>query len=201
MSLFTLPRLLTLAALAVPAGVAGCAEPPAPVSAPASVEPPDTGALTPDAVAVAVEGVARVQAQIEPVGSGRAEGTVTLSAVQGGVRVRAQLEGLSREQYHALQILGGRDCDADPDLHLGADAGTPHGGLYAPPGLRHAGDLGSVRGDDGTGRYDRVDNVLSLSGTASPVGHAVVVRALRDDAASPGGAAGAVIGCGILEPS
>ena len=196
------PLLATLAALAA---LAGCAEPTAPAGAPSG--PPDsaplgaagTAALPPDTAEV--RGVARAQAQIEPVGGGRAEGTVTMTRVDGGVRVRAQLEGLAREQYHALQVLRGRDCDADPDVHLGADAGTPHGGPYSLPGLRHAGDLGSVRGDRGTGRYDRVDAALSLSGPGSAVGRAVVVRASRDDAASPGGAAGAVVGCGVLEPS
>ncbi len=155
--------------------------------------------MAPDTINV--EGVDRVRAQIQPVGSGTASGTVTMAAVEGGVRVRAQLEGLSRERYHAFQVLRGRDCDADPDAHLGADPGTPHGGPYSLPGLRHAGDLGSIRGDAGTGRYDRVDAVLDLSGTRSPVGRAVVVRERRDDAASPGGAAGPVIGCGLLEPS
>ncbi len=117
----------------------------------------------------------------------------------GGVRVLVELDGLSRSEYHALQILRGRDCDADPSVHLGADVGTPHGGPYSLPGLRHLGDLGSVRGDDRDGRYDRIDAALSLDGTTSPVGRAVVVRAGRDDAASPDGAAGDVIGCGVLE--
>lgn len=161
---------------------------------------PDTtrSALPPDTVDV--RGVARALATIEPVGRGRAEGTVRLTETGAGVRVRADLTGLSRQDFHALQVLRGRDCDADPAIHLGADDGTPHGGPYSLPGQRHAGDLGSVRSDGGRGLYDRIDPVLSLSGTASAVGRAVVVRAGRDDAASPDGAAGDVIGCGVLEP-
>ena len=197
MALFTPSPPLVLAALAA---LVGCAEPaPAPPVGTAAAGPTGAAVLPPDTADV--QGVARAQAQIRPVGDGHVEGVVTVAAVEGGVRVLAQLEGLSREQYHALQVLRGRDCAADPDVHLGADDGTPHGGPYSLPGLRHAGDLGSVRGDGGTGRYDRVDAVLDLSGTRSPVGRAVVVRALRDDAASPGGAAGAVIGCGVLEAS
>ena len=184
--------VLALAALAV---VAGCDRPPpaAPAAPTAGVAldlPPDT---------VDVRGVARAEARVEPAGGGRAEGTVTFGRVDGGVRVRAVLSGLSESDFHALQVLRGRDCAADPDVHLGADVGTPHGGPYAPPGLRHAGDLGNVRGDGGRGRYDRVDPVLTFDGTASLVGRAVVVRAGRDDAASVGGAAGAVVGCGVIE--
>ncbi len=154
-------------------------------------------ALPPDTVDV--RGVQGARARIEPVGAGSATGTVRLARVAGGVRVLATLDGLSPSDFHALQILRGRDCDADPAVHLGVDAGTPHGGPYSLPGLRHAGDLGSIRGDGGDGRYDRIDAVLSLDGTASAAGRAVVVRAGRDDGASPDGAAGDVIGCGVLE--
>ncbi|PAP78078.1 hypothetical protein BSZ37_17365 [Rubrivirga marina] len=156
----------------------------------ASPLPPDT---------VDVQGVTEARAVIAPVGDGEVEGAVTFTRVAGGVRVHASLEGLSASDFHALQVLRGRDCDADPTVHLGAEAGAPHGGPYSPPGLRHAGDLGNVRGDDGDGRYDRIDPELSLDGTASLVGRAVVLRAGRDDAASPDGAAGDVIGCGIAE--
>ena len=154
-------------------------------------------ALPPDTVAV--EGVDRAVAEVEPVGAGAVEGTVRFYRVGEGVRVRARLSGLSASGYHAFQVLRGRDCAADPAVHLGADAGTPHGGPYALPGARHAGDLGNVRGDDGSGRYDRIDPVLSLDGTASVVGRAVVVRERPDDGASADGNAGAVVGCGIVE--
>lgn len=192
--------LLFSVSTALAVGIGACAQPapPAPVVE-AAAGSTEAAALEPDTVEVS--GVSRARARIQPVGDGRVEGVVTLTRVQGGTRVQAELDGLSRQEYHAFQILRGRDCDADPTVHLGADAGTPHGGPYAPPGHRHTGDLGSVRGDGGTGRYDRIDADLDLSGTMSPVGRAVVIRALRDDAASPGGAAGAVIGCGILEPS
>lgn len=188
------------AALALAA--AAC-EPPPPTPAPVvaadsvvagSAEAP---ALPPDTVDV--QGVTAARAPIAPVGDGEVRGTVTFTRVAGGVRVRASLEGLSGSGFHAVQVLRGRDCDADPAVHLGADAGTPHGGPYSPPGLRHAGDLGNVRGDDGDGRYDRIDPVIALDGTRSLVGRAVVLRAGRDDAASPDGAAGDVIGCGIAE--
>ena len=188
------------AALALVATACEPAPPPpaAPAADPADVRAGSTaGTLPPDTVDV--QGVAVARAQIAPVGGGGVSGSVTFARVEGGVRVKAALDGLSRSDFHAFQILRGRDCSADPAVHLGADAGTPHGGPYAPPGLRHAGDLGNVRGDDGEGRYDRVDPVLTLDGTASLVGRAVVLRAGRDDASSPDGAAGDVVGCGIAE--
>ena len=112
----------------------------------------------------------------------------------------AEVQGLTPGTFHALQILSGRDCLSDPAEHLRAAADTTHGGPYSLPGLRHAGDLGSIRGEgDGAGRYDRIDAVLSLNGTTSPVRRALVIRSLRDDAATPDGAAGEVIGCGVIE--
>ena len=183
-------------ALAVLLAVPACIEPtPAPPPAPDSTT--SVPALPPDTLDV--RGVTRATARIEPVGSGRAAGTVRLLQTDAGVRVRAQLDGLSTSGYHAFQILRGRDCGADPVVHLGAEAGTPHGSPYALPGSRHAGDLGNVRGDDGEGRYDRIDPVLRLDGTGSAVGRAVILRAGRDDATSPDGAGGDVIGCGVIE--
>ena len=187
------PRPWGLAALLA---VAACADP---APEPAPPPPPTRSALPPDTLDV--RGVTRAVARVEPVGEGRVRGTVRLLQTDAGVRVRAELEGLSESGFHALQVLRGRDCGADPAVHLGADAGAPHGGPYALLGGRHAGDLGNVRGDDGDGRYDRIDPVLTLSGTGSAVGRAVVVRAGRDDAASPDGAAGDVVGCGVLGPA
>ena len=181
--------------LALVTALAACD--PAPPTAAPPTPPAAAGgvALPPDTVDV--QGVSAATAQIEPVGAGDATGTVRLQAVEGGVRVLADLRGLSQSDFHALQVLRGRDCEADPDVHLGAEAG-PHGGPYALPGDRHAGDLGNVRGDGGRGRYDRVDPALSLSGTGSAVGRAVVVRARRDDAIDPA-SGGAVVGCGVLQ--
>lgn len=177
--------------------LAACAEPAAPPRPTPPTAQPSGAALEPDTVAV--EGVSVARAQIEPVGAGRAEGTVELRQTSGGVRVRADLRGLSQSDFHAFQILRGRDCDADPAVHLGAESGV-HGGPYSLAGDRHAGDLGNVRGDRGRGRYDRVEPALALAGTASPVGRAVVLRAERDDAVSDN-TGGAVIGCGVLEPA
>ena len=192
-----MPSTALVGGLALVAALAACAEPDAP--SPTPPPPPSTSTPVLDPDTVAVRGVSLATARIDPVGAGRVTGTVRVREVDGGVRVRADLSGLSQSGFHAFQILRGRDCDADPGVHLGADAGAPHGGPYSLPGDRHAGDLGNVRGDRGRGRYDRIDPALSLDGVGSPVGRAVVVRAERDDAVSDG-TGGAVIGCGVLQP-
>lgn len=158
---------------------------PAPVVAPDSVD---------------VSGLGSIVATLDPVGGSGIEGTVRLVRLGDAVRVLATLRGVRTDQHYAFQVLLGRDCDADPDVHLGAELGRPHGSPYAPAAQRHLGDLGSIRGDDsGRGRYDRLESVLSLDGTSSAAGRAVVVRAQRDDLATqPAGRAGDVVACGVL---
>lgn len=196
------PHLLLAASALLGLAVPACdpaPPPPAPALAPAGSTAARSAAPTFAPDTLDVQGVRQARAAIEPVGRGGTRGTVSLTRVDGGVRVLAELSGLSDQGFHAIQVLRARDCDGDPAVHLGAEAGTPHGGIYSPPGARHAGDLGNIRGDGGRGRYDRVDPVLPLDGTGSAVGRAVVVRAGPDDAASPDGAAGDVIGCGVFE--
>ena len=157
-------------------------------------------AVAPDTVVVS--GVRAALARLDPVGESGVRGTVRLRQLDAGVRVRAEIDGLRQTRLHGLQILRASSCDA-PDLgaHLGDDLGTPHGGPFRMPGARHVGDLGNVRGGDGDGRYDRIDPVLRLTGTHSPVRRAVVVRAEADDATLPDGGAGGVLACGVFQPS
>lgn len=177
-----------LALFVCAAGLAGCEDrvpPPLPETAPVVLD----SAIVADAPVVIAEL------------DGRVTGRVRLTEYPGGVRIQADLAGLRRDQRHGFQILDGRDCGADPDVHLGHGA-APHGPRRAPAGRRHAGDLGNVDGDDsGRGRYERVDPLLTLSGPRSAVGRAIVVRADPDDGFTlPAGGAGDVIGCGLLSP-
>lgn len=198
----SLPASARAALAASLVALAACGADPAPVA----VASPDSLAAAVETVAPSaaapdpdVTGVSRVRARIQPVGRGDVSGTVTLAAVTGGVRVLMDLDGLSRQDFHGVHILAGRDCDANPSVLLGAraDGAAPHGGPYSLPGQRLAGALGNIRGDGGDGRYDRIDTVVELNGTDSALGRAVVVRAGRDDGVTPG-AAGDVIGCGIF---
>jgi Cu-Zn family superoxide dismutase len=141
-------------------------------------------------------------AQLASVSGSGVEGTVRLADLGPGVRVTAQVSGLGEgDTFHAIQILATGSCgdlgEAPP--HFDPD-GAPHGPFAAPAGARHAGDLGNVRSYDGDGRYDRLDPLLALSGGRSAVGHALVIRAGRDDAYTlPDGAPGEVVACGVLE--
>ena len=195
--------LLLIAPLALALAACEGTAPPPPDGDTAEADTLRADALAESAVpldTVDVQGVSVARARVQAAGEGTATGVVTLSRVSGGVRVLAEVQGLTPGTFHALQILSGRDCLSDPAEHLRAAADTTHGGPYSLPGLRHAGDLGSIRGEgDGAGRYDRIDAVLSLNGTTSPVRRALVIRSLRDDAATPDGAAGEVIGCGVIE--
>lgn len=182
-----LPALFFLAACAQDA------PPPAP-SGPAPEPPRAASADTVD-----VQGVSAARAEI----TGEVTGSVRLRALAGGARVRMELAGLSRDREHGVQILSARSCDdAENALHLG-DGRATHGPYDASALRRHAGDLGNIRGDDrGRGRFDRIDPRVPLAGYLSAVGRAVVIREAQDDGWTlPDGGAGAIVGCGILEPT
>ena len=73
-----------------------------------------------------------------------------------------------------------------------------HGGPAAD--MRHVGDMGNLTvGEDGIGRVDYVDPVMTFAGENSVIGRGVVVHAGEDDLTSqPTGAAGARIACGVI---
>ena len=105
---------------------------------------------------------------------------------------------------HAVHIHATGDCSA-PD-------GTSAGGHWNPTDEAHGrwggdsfhlGDLGNIPvGADGTGYIERTTDLWDM-GTGSDrdiVGKAIIVHAGEDDFTSqPAGAAGARIGCGVIE--
>lgn len=125
-------------------------------------------------------------------------GSVHFTRFDEGVRVRAQVRGLP-DGLHGFHIHAGTDCAApgssfDPD-------GRPHGGPLDAATRRHAGDLGNLDADEGLARYDRLDPVLALDGSATIVGRVVVVHAGQDDLNTlPDGGAGGVVACGVIAP-
>ena len=72
--------------------------------------------------------------------------------------------------------------------------------------VRHIGDLGNVQGDDdGTGKYELEDRLVSLHGPFSVVGRSCVLHLKTDDLGRGGdaeslktGNAGARIACGVI---
>lgn len=130
----------------------------------------------------------------------KAKGSVKFTAENGGVRVVADLTGLAPGE-HGFHIHQNGDCSAPDGSSAGGHynpTGEPHGGPNSEH--HHVGDLGNITADaSGNAKMDQVFSFLSLSGTNSIVGHAVIVHQGKDDLTSqPSGAAGPRVGCGVI---
>ncbi|HEX7071516.1 MAG TPA: superoxide dismutase family protein [Rhodothermales bacterium] len=143
-----------------------------------------------------------VTAQLQPTQGNNVSGTVTFTEVAGGVRVVANITGLQPGE-HGFHVHETGDCSASDASSAGghySPEGAPHGAPTDAAGQRHMGDLGNIEADSsGTAMYERVDEVLALSGPNSIIGKAVIVHANMDDLESqPSGNAGARVACGII---
>jgi Cu-Zn family superoxide dismutase len=144
---------------------------------------------------------ARAVAYLSPSSASHVSGTVTFVAQATGVEVRVQLEGLTPGK-HGLHVHETGDCSSSDASSAGAHfnpGNSPHGGPDSP--AHHAGDFGNVEAD-AAGRVDTtfLDRSLSLTGTSSIVGRAVVVHADPDDLVTqPAGNSGVRIACGVIE--
>ena len=145
-------------------------------------------------------GTAQASAVVNPTEGNEARGTVEFIQEAGGVRVVANLTGLS-EGDHGFHIHEKGDCSAADGTSAGGHfnpEGTAHGAPDAAE--RHVGDLGNITADaSGAAAYDRLDTVIEVDGDNSIIGLAVIVHALPDDFSQPTGAAGARVGCGVIE--
>ena len=143
----------------------------------------------------------QASAVINPTEGNQAQGTVEFTQEAGGVRVIANLTGLT-EGDHGFHIHEKGDCSAADGTSAGGHF-NPHGTVHGPPDAapdRHVGALGNITADaSGDAAYNRVDTLLELDGTNSIIGLAVIVHALPDDFSQPTGAAGARVGCGVIE--
>lgn len=143
----------------------------------------------------------RAVAQLAPTQGNQASGTVTFTSMNGGVQVEATVSGL-QPGPHGFHVHENGDCSA-PDASSAGDHFAPEGNPHAGPDdqPRHVGDLGNIEaGQDGSARYTRTDNVITLSGPNSIVGRAVVVHAGEDDLTTqPSGDSGNRVACGVVE--
>ena len=137
---------------------------------------------------------------ISPTEGNEAQGTVEFTQEAGGVRVVANLTGLT-EGDHGFHIHEKGDCSAADGTSAGGHfnpEGTAHGAPDAAE--RHVGDLGNITADaSGQATYNLLDTHLELNGDNNIIGLAVIVHALPDDFSQPTGAAGARVGCGVIE--
>lgn len=113
------------------------------------------------------------------------------------------VEGVSPGE-HAVHLHETGDCSAEDASSAGAHwnpTNEDHGQWGVPP--FHLGDIGNiVVGEDGDGSLSLTTDSWSLSdeGERAVVGRAVVVHEGADDfTTQPGGAAGARIGCGVIQ--
>ena len=137
-------------------------------------------------------------------------GEVVFIQTTSGVAVRYDVRGLPPGE-HGFHVHEGASCDAamvDGKMTPGGAAGghfnpmtTPHGARTAGESMRHVGDFGNLTADaDRRAEGSFTDDIATLDGAHSVIGHAIIVHGGRDDLTSqPSGAAGPRVGCGVIE--
>ena len=136
---------------------------------------------------------------LQPTEGNDVHGTVTFVLTDGKVHVHAEVTGLTpgKHGFHVHQYGDTRSLN-------GKSAGghfNPRGTAHALPETkpRHLGDLGNLVADkSGKAVYDRTDDRLTLAGTESIIGRAIVVHAKPDDGGQPTGNAGARVAFGVI---
>ena len=137
---------------------------------------------------------------LHPTEGNPASGIVTFEKSMKGVKILADVVGLEPGK-HGFHIHQWGDCSA-PDATSAGGHYDPFNKRHGAPSdeQRHVGDLGNLVADtNGRAHYERVDQVVSLTGPNSIIGRAVIVHAGEDDLTTqPTGAAGARLACGVI---
>lgn len=127
-------------------------------------------------------------------------GTVTFTDKGDGIQVEAHITGLAPGS-HGFHIHQFGDLSTTDGKSAGGHY-NPEGHQHSSPSStkRHVGDLGNLVADaDGVAAYSRFDEELSLSGTLSILGRAIIIHAGEDDLRSqPTGNAGSRVGYGVI---
>ncbi len=125
----------------------------------------------------------------------KVNGVIQFAPTSSGMELSGALRNLP-EGAHGLHIHQNDDC-ASPGEHF-----VPTGNRHGDPGSaeHHLGDLGNVEADASNQAVVSIGvSGLTLNGTNSILGRAMVVHARPDDMTSqPSGNSGDVIGCGII---
>jgi len=143
----------------------------------------------------------KATAAMQPTPGNTAKGKVTFTQTAAGVRIEAEITGLTPGP-HGFHIHEKGDCSGNATAAGGHFADNPsdrHGGPESTE--RHLGDLGNIIADaSGRATYDRVDRVISLTGTNSILGRAIIVHEKSDDLRTqPTGDSGSRIACGVIQ--
>lgn len=140
-------------------------------------------------------------ASLTPTQGNDVRGLIVFHQQGDHVMVHAQVSGLKPNAEHGFHVHEKGDCaSADGSSaggHFNPD-GKPHG---APTAAHHAGDMPMLKAN-ASGVVDQhftLDGPTVASGSASVVGHAVIVHAAPDDyATQPTGNSGARLACGVI---
>jgi Cu-Zn family superoxide dismutase len=181
-------------------------EPEVPVPEPDETTPMPAigGEATPDDMLLPVDKQLYAVATIDPASGSSVSGELRLREDGERVYITGTVEGLAPGE-HGLHIHTVGDCSA-PDASSAGGHFDPQDDSHGSPdesiGRHHLGDLGNITADaSGIAEVNKEDAEMSLeTGENSILGRAVVVHAEADDFVSqPSGAAGARIGCGVIE--
>lgn len=137
---------------------------------------------------------------LHPTAGNAVSGIITFTKTEYGIKIVADVEGLT-EGKHGFHIHEFGDCSRLDGKSAGGHF-NPDGKNHGAPDAseRHVGDLGNLMVDgDGKAQYERTDALISLSGSHSIIGRAIIVHAGEDDLTSqPTGAAGSRLACGVI---
>jgi len=129
-------------------------------------------------------------------------GTVTFTEGEEGVTIVADVENAPPGR-HGFHLHAKGDCSAADFTSTGGHFNPTEVEHGAPDAaVHHAGDFGNLTvGEDGKGHLELTSSMLTVAdGPDTVVGRGLILHAGEDDLTTqPTGAAGARIGCGVVE--
>jgi Cu-Zn family superoxide dismutase len=144
--------------------------------------------------------VTKAIAMLRPIQGSNVSGQVIFLQEGSKVRVIADVTGLTPGK-HGIHIHEFGDCSTPDGMGAGGHF-NPHNKRHGGPddSDRHLGDLGNLDADKtGRAKYDRLNDLISLTGRNSIIGRSVVIKERADDfTTQPGGNAGARVACGVI---